>query len=307
MTSLKDHTQLLLGKKLRVVCCFLLATSSGFAFSANDRLIFSEDFNGGKPKGIQLKCVDESIRPGPIDGRSALKMTVNPRWPYGDKYKGVKHNCPIPWAMRLPRAEWKPGDSPGLEVKPNGHYWLGFDHKIPSDWENRKLVLWQTHAGDESAMDSCDTLNSPSPQLALRAGVDGKLVFGVRYVVERCYTNQRSQLKYKEFPLGNITKGKWVNYVVYMHLSHTNAGRITIWKDGDIVLEHSGPNFYNDTNRTLLHQLGQYFSSGMNGSNKPSTLYLDNVKMATGTDAYSLVSSVATQRLPPTAAKLKIE
>lgn len=277
-----------------------LISSQAYALSSDANLYFSENFDSNsKPKGTQLECISDSISTSNFGGRKALRLTVDPRWPYGDKYNGIEHKCPVPYAMRLPRAEWNIGSGIERKLTGGGHYWIGFDHFVPNDWEDRKLVLFQTHAGTKEQMDACDKVNAPSPHMALRAESNGELRFTVRYVEERCYTSQKDQLKMSSEPMGQLPKGDWVNFVIYFYLSHTNEGRAVIWKDGQQVVDYRGPTFYNDTNRSIYYQMGQYYSSGMNGNGKPSTLYIDNVKMATGVDAYSLVSSIPTERPRP--------
>ena len=60
----------------------------------------------------------------------------------------------------------------------------------------------------------------------------------------------------KYFDLGNFEVDVWTDWVFHIFFSYKNNGVIQVWKNDKLMLNYSGPNYYND-------QKGPYFKIGI--------------------------------------------
>jgi hypothetical protein len=105
--------------------------------------------------------------------------------------------------------------------------------------------------------------------------------------------------------LGALDKDKWHAYV--LHVKHTagSDGLVEIWRDGQKILNHAGPNSYpiNDTYHLPFWKLGIY-KSYWNGTRTSTTnkrvLYFDDIKMGNETATYNDMVPVPNTTVPTT-------
>lgn len=109
--------------------------------------------------------------------------------------------------------------------------------------------------------------------------------------------------------LGPIEKGKWTDFVIRIRPSVSNLGYVEIWVNGikkyskigtPIILTDRGGQSANVVTGVYYGQYGENFSTYGN-ANLPFILYLDSVKIAQGSDGYSLVAPSGTSSSEPPA------
>jgi hypothetical protein len=89
-----------------------------------------------------------------------------------------------------------------------------------------------------------------------------------------------------------VRKGQWVDWVIYAKWSYKSDGVLQIWKDGALIVNHRGPNTYNDT-KSQIFKFGIYKSWWQ--AEKPSrrntlTVYFDEVRIGSGYANYNNVA-----------------
>ncbi len=105
--------------------------------------------------------------------------------------------------------------------------------------------------------------------------------------------------------MGALDKDKWHAYV--LHVKHTagSDGLVEIWRDGQKIVNHSGPNSYpiNDTYHLPFWKLGIY-KSYWNGTRTSATnkrvLYFDDIKMGNEYATYNDMVPVPNVTVPTT-------
>jgi len=104
-----------------------------------------------------------------------------------------------------------------------------------------------------------------------------------------------------DFDAGPVTKGVWVDWVIYAQWSYNSDGVLKVWKDGQLVVDRNGyANAYNDTEYPENIKWGSYKSWWTVQS--PNTgdvlmLYFDSIKVG---DENSSFDEVAPKNSQPT-------
>ena len=121
-------------------------------------------------------------------------------------------------------------------------YWLGFSIRPSADWKPDSVaegVVFQAH-------DSVFPSNK-NPMFSLRAMPNGQWRVVGRYIsVENGSKSDQKTAFTKD--LGQVVAGKWTDFVIHYRWAydHGQGGFTKIWLDGNLVLDHQGPNCYND-------------------------------------------------------------
>lgn len=167
-------------------------------------------------------------------------------------------------------------------VERNSEYWYGYSIFVPADYAKDRIpeVITQWH----SAPDSGEKWRRPPLALITRND---------RFVLVNHSTSKRiskdRDSKSKEWDLGNITKERWVDWVVHAKWSYKSDGLLEVWKDGKLVLSQKGPNTYNDPNGPFF-KIGIYKAQWKTNPGKSSvstrTLFFDEVRIAKGKANY---------------------
>jgi hypothetical protein len=159
--------------------------------------------------------------------------------------------------------------------------WWAFSNYLPSDFGKDQVheIVAQWHDRPKTSSVSL------SPPLSLQI-YKGDWIIELRYDSVDVNQDRGSNIKLKTFNLGPWQKDVWNDWVFNYNYSYNNDGYLKIWKNGQLVLDYKGKNYYNGS-------YDPYFKVGLYrwvwGSGWPSSLeqsiyttrtyYVDNVKV----------------------------
>ena len=128
------------------------------------------------------------------------------------------------------------------EKSSNIERWYRFDVYLPENYQNDPLfdIIAQWHETPD--FDLGETWRSPPIALMTRKNFWELRILWADKPVNTNKTISGSKL----IPLGNYEKNKWVEWVFHIKYSYGDDGLMEIWKNKKKVLEHQGPNYYND-------------------------------------------------------------
>lgn len=96
--------------------------------------------------------------------------------------------------------------------------------------------------------------------------------------------NNNTVSGFKIFDLGLIDKEQWTDWKFNIYFSYKDDGSLRVWRGKKLVLNHSGPNYYNDVSGPYF-KLGIYkwpWNNNWNGGRSNINIreiYFDNVKV----------------------------
>ncbi|MGR9117477.1 MAG: LamG-like jellyroll fold domain-containing protein, partial [Gammaproteobacteria bacterium] len=174
-------------------------------------------------------------------------------------------------------------------------YWFGFSYRY-EDWakdSDAEIAPFQIHTRP-SSWNGCNLGNAVGTAPFLMMSQNDEVQF-------RTYG---SKIMWR----GAVQKKQWLGITVHFKISAGSDGFVEAWKDGVKLGRVDGPN------SPKLDKCGEpmrdpYFKMGVYKWNWQRTatdssrrqLFIDNLKIAQGTDAYSMVSSTPTTTPPTTA------
>jgi hypothetical protein len=179
--------------------------------------------------------------------------------------------------------------------------WYGFGVYVDPAWQDSTsdpngAVLAQWH----SNKDSCDQVSYASVTIRYKETINSWIVKNDSDP-NACSTS--SSYKRQEWNVGTAKKGVWVDWVVYAKWSYQSDGRLKVWKDGQLVVDKTGPNKFNNTASKGFLKWGVYKSWW--GSKTPASsdkliAYFDNLKVGDANSSYQEVAptSIASITLP---------
>lgn len=166
----------------------------------------------------------------------------------------------------------------------NQEYWYGFSiflpdsHLTDASWEI--VAQWQSIPDDgEDYRNPVLAIDTSDGIWQVRTRWDDKAVTPVKSGGGWVYGGQ------KRWEVAPVETGVWTDWVVQVKWRYVNdrEGYLRVWKDGELVVDHVGPNAYNDSQ-------GPYFKMGVyNGwsSSSPKSrnsaryvVYHDEFRMA---------------------------
>ena len=170
-------------------------------------------------------------------------------------------------------------------------YWMSLDYRY-EDWKkdfSKEASPFQIHTTPSTYAKGCPIENSAIlfPFWVTSGGVKDEVVF----------STYKGGVLWK----GPLERKKWLNMVVHFKISPNNDGFVEAWKDGVKIGRVDGPNSYRKDKcgniRPPYLQMGIYkydWRSKNSHRRSDSTrreLWIDNFKLAEGSNGYSLVSS----------------
>lgn len=176
-------------------------------------------------------------------------------------------------------------------VPMNSDCWYGFSIYLPSDWQvdPQSNILAQWHALIGQKKTETDNIKD-NPPLSIA-------VVGSRWIVKMHWSSNSNSAAgggNKGFDLGPIHTGVWVDYVVHAKWSYAPDGIVQIWQNGKQLVDHQGPNEYNN-------RVGPYFKIGIyhpewklksadkfaadTAATKPIVVFHDAVRIAISSNA----------------------
>jgi len=108
------------------------------------------------------------------------------------------------------------------------------------------------------------------------------------------YQTGTETTEHKSYPLGDIVKGEWIDFVVHVKWTHEDDGFFKVWRDGKLVVNHQGSTYMD-----YPAKQGPYFKAGnyKGASNWPGTsprvIYIDEFRMGNGEASYEDVNPAA--------------
>lgn len=222
------------------------------------------------------------------------------------------------------RTEAVPRGQVRTAAKQGEHFWYGFSVLVPNNHipDNRSqdiVVQWHhspdTHLGETNAM-----VKSPPMMLVVK---NNTFTFKNSHNPNRVGRREDPQRKDRDWNLGSSNAGKWTDWVIHVKWSWKNDGILEVWKDGNKVISHKGPNNFNDA-KAPWPKIGLYKSDWRKPEHAGKTydaniydrvFYHDEIKFAKGASAkYDDVApgngsagntgGNSTELLPPTSLKI---
>ena len=194
----------------------------------------------------------------------------------GNKSVKVKLNY-SEWSSANNRSEITPSyTGVGMtQLTLNKDWWVELSEYVPTDWQN------DLAANPDFIWEFKGTTGGPSSGTPpLSAQIIGDSVYISLQTGTVASANGVQQLL-GSFPL---VKGVWMDWVIKVNFSYTN-GAVRIWRNGNVVINYSGPTLYPSTGQS--NEIGPYFKAGIykplwgTSSTQVSTrtLYVDDVKI----------------------------
>ncbi|MBG7612148.1 heparin lyase I family protein, partial [Polaribacter sp. BAL334] len=188
-------------------------------------------------------------------------------------------------------------NKPEYNFEIDQEYWVGISTKLDEDFNQGTFtddgMIMQWHYRDWLPQYTDDF--KPQPFLLRYKKINGekKIVFQHEFV-DKSDGNKNKTIDLDDVP-AHI--GVWDDWVINIRLSETN-GKFKVWRNGELVLDWSGPNHLSERPDGAYLKWGlysyQYDDINSNGTRIPDgnsrTVYHDEVRMADSTGSFDLVS-----------------
>ncbi len=159
--------------------------------------------------------------------------------------------------------------------------WWGFSTYFPSNFSrdsvHEVLAQWHYRATNVDL--------SASPPLSLQV-YKGDWIVELRYDSVDINVDRGANIKLVSFNLGPWVRDQWTDWIFQYNYSYNNDGSLKIWKNGQLVLDYQGKNYYRGSYDPFF-KIGLY--RWVWGSSWPSQLeqsvltsrvyYLDNIRI----------------------------
>jgi hypothetical protein len=180
----------------------------------------------------------------------------------------------------------------GPKAELGKEYWYGFSILLPEDYIPDDV--WEIVAQWQGVPDADLGEKWRNPVLALST-TGGRWGWVSRWDAKR-NTFESGQRQYggiREHDLGAYDKGVWTDWVVHIKWSYGSDGFLKIWRNGNLAVDQSGPNAFNDAQGPFF-KMGLYKGwsdlSGRHGSVNSRVLYHDEFRMAGADGVYEDVA-----------------
>lgn len=160
--------------------------------------------------------------------------------------------------------------------------WWAFSTFFPEDFKRdsvyEALAQWHFSATGSTAV-------AGSPPLSFQI-FKGDFIIDLKWDTVNINIDKLAYAQRKIFNLGPWEKGVWNDWIFQYHFSPDSDGFLKIWKNGKLILEYNGSNFYRGSHPPYF-KLGLYkwaWNTGWNVPAETSVLtsrvyYIDNVKI----------------------------
>lgn len=232
--------------------------------------------------GYSSICCDHSAQIVSLPARTGTKSVKMTLLPNDEGYLYGHYSDPAT------RAEFEKWDLFSLGTV----QWYGFSVFIDPAWQDSTgdpngAVMAQWHSNRES----CDQVSYPSLSIRYKESTNSWLV---KNDSDPNVCSTSTSYKRQEWIVGTAKKGVWVDWVVYAKWSYLSDGRLKIWKDGQLVVDKTGPNKFNNVASMGFLKWGVYKSWW--GVKTPATsdkliAYFDNLKIGDANSSYDEVAA----------------
>ena len=171
------------------------------------------------------------------------------------------------------------GKNPFKELKNEKEYWIGFavflDNNWPQDGKKGETIFQAHHRPDKREPRGGNppfALGTRHGKWQIKAKSNSNKLCG-----SKCQYSVLSQ------SIGAYKPNTWTEFVFNVKFTHKNSGFLKVWKNGQQVLNYSGPIGYNDENGPWL-KLGLYKSNWRSGNSsvKSRTVFHDEFSIKAG-------------------------
>lgn len=141
------------------------------------------------------------------------------------------------------------------EFKPGEEYWYTFSVLLPSDWviDDDNEIIFQFHSRPDFHLG--ETWGRHPPLALAIKGSEWELIN--RGDARKVLPKDTAPQLYQRLTLGTIAPGVWTDWAFQVKWSYGPDGILQVWKDGQLVASHYGPNTFNDDKGPYL-KLGIY-------------------------------------------------
>lgn len=250
--------------------CLMTGLIMSNAAAAQNNIVFQDDFEGTAPyAGWDGKegCCSYSLTNSYDGGRTGKKSL----------------------RVELRKSDADVGGSKRAELTDNSYpippetdrRWWSFSNYLPSsfgrDSVHEILAQWHDRATSSSV--------SNNPPLSLQI-YKGNWIIELRYDSVDINYDKGANIKLKTFNLGPWQNGVWNDWVFNYNYSYNDDGYLKVWKNGKLVLDYKGKNFYKGSYDPFF-KVGLYrwvWSSSWSKTLEQSVYtsrvyYVDNVKI----------------------------
>lgn len=272
-----------------LVICLLLICQPTIARAG---LLFSTDFEEQRIDANQLYTLDALccahsavIVNNPVRaGNYAVKVTLN-----SDDAGNIFWTYTNP-AKRAELRWYNIGPKTGSER------WFGIAMYVDPSWVDHTsdpngTILLQIHGTQSDPGEAAH-----SPQFAIIITRDNRWNVNTLYDTNAITTSATLGKIVRD--VGAVTKGVWINWVIHAKWRYDSTGLLEVWKDGNKVVNYTGPNTYNDNPaQQALMAFGIYKSwYGLQQPSPRDTLimYYDQVKIGDESSNYNEVAPTGT-------------
>lgn len=222
--------------KIPAFLFFLLLSFTLSPTHAQAKVIFNGDFETGNTSQFRRSetCCSYSVQAVTSPVRSGK---------YAARFELRRTDADVANSKRAEILPPSPYDGSNITGGVGDERWFGFSIFIPKDWvddnTSAEELVWQVH----DIPDSCEDFRSPPVSLLV---IGGNFVFEKEWDSRACTPGNRME-GVKRFPIGALKKGQWNDFVVHVKWSYGSDGFTQVWRDGTMLVNDKGPNFYNDT------------------------------------------------------------
>ncbi|RAU82007.1 polysaccharide lyase [Pontibacter arcticus] len=176
-------------------------------------------------------------------------------------------------------------ESIGRQSETNRNRWYGLSMYLPSaNWSTSND--WEIITQFWSQQDPGEPSHNPPIELFVSRG---RLKLGVKWASARIHTDSNRDGE-KKYDLGPVPKDKWVDFVYHINYSYKSDGVLEVWMDGKKVVDHRGPNSYNDA-KVPYFKYGVYKRNWDSKTSK-RLLYIDEVRVGNENATYNDVAPI---------------
>ncbi len=169
----------------------------------------------------------------------------------------------------------------------NKNRWYGLSIYLPSaNWATGKD--WEILTQFWSQYDPGEGGHNPPVSLFVQ---NGRYVVKIRWDKDKFHVNGQEDGN-KTYDLGPVEKDKWLDFVYHINWSYGSDGVVEVWKNGQKVVDHRGPNSYNDPGVPYF-KFGIYKTNFIDGSISNRIAYIDEVRVGNENATYNDVAPTA--------------
>jgi Polysaccharide lyase len=257
----------------------MVGLSAAALAQTSSHLLYKVDFEDGtygpfvaqgKPARPIPQIQTEVVRSGKYAVRSFIDSGVSDR-------------------IQRERVEMKAQGS-GMVTKPGEEYWYGWSVYLASPWPvdpSWGETLTQFH----KSTDGGEPNPNPTLSFGFRPGSDDWVI--ANRSDPRAFSADKAGVITRSFSGGKIARDEWTDWVVNVKWSYKDDGFLKIWKNGELIVDSTGPNCSNDTYGPVF-KMGVYKSAWRDGTPssavKTRLAYHDEFRMADAAGSYEDVA-----------------